>query len=355
VADPLRKGVLLTVEASTDVQVASVIVIDLESVILSGSEILTVTPSLPTRQSSVLIRPLRNAPCCLRIQTHVAVRGFNNNMHVFEEMISVPKFASFAQLTEANQVTAPVSHVDFRINEDLSRFVSWMQSSFILFSSPKIAQDKLRMHFISVSPALGQAESSQTATEGIPLFLLATKEEGGIGVQVRCDNMELAADVVQDIAKFFKISELDSFVEFPQEMEQLEDVLRRVAEFNALRIRMAADMADDSQRVKALIVRAEDARLMNDMETMCRAYTDLYGLNNQLIGGYNNRASSHEGLLAALKEVNQMIQKAANLRIGAAKTRVITDCRVAVKANNMQSLFRIIKQGYDTPPQGIRK
>jgi Bardet-Biedl syndrome 2 protein len=90
---------------------------------------------------------------------------------------------------------------------------------------------------------------------------------------------------------------------------------------------------------------------MTDMETMGRAYTDLYSLNNQLIAGYNNRANTHQSLLHALKDVNQMIQRAANLRVGTAKTRVINDCRVAVKANNMQSLFRIIRQGFDTPPQ----
>ena len=99
-----------------------------------------------------------------------------------------------------------------------------------------------------------------------------------------------------------------------------------------------------------MIVRAEDSRLMSDMETMRRAYTELYSLNNQLISGYNVRANSHEGLLAALKEVNQMIQKAANLRLGAAKTRVINECRAAVKANNMQTLFKIIRQGYEHRP-----
>ena len=111
---------------------------------------------------------------------------------------------------------------------------------------------------------------------------------------------------------------------------------------------MAADMADDSQKVKALIVRAEDSRLMTDMETMRRAYSDLFAINNALVGGYNNRATSHDALLAALKEVNQMIQRAANFRGGAPKTRVINDCRKAVKENNMSSLFRIIRQGYDT-------
>lgn len=104
-------------------------------------------------------------------------------------------------------------------------------------------------------------------------------------------------------------------------------------------------MADDLQRVKSLVVRAEDSRLLNDMDAMRRAYTDLHALNNQLIGGYNIRSSSHEGLLAALKQVNLMIQRAANLRCGKAKAVVINECRAAVKANNLPLLFLLIQQG----------
>lgn len=99
--------------------------------------------------------------------------------------------------------------------------------------------------------------------------------------------------------------------------------------------------------VQALVIRAEDARLMNDMETMRRAYTELNSLNGQLIGGYNVRAQNQASLLSSLKEVNQMIQRAANLRVGKAKARVINDCRTAVKANNMKSLYRIIQQGFE--------
>lgn len=89
---------------------------------------------------------------------------------------------------------------------------------------------------------------------------------------------------------------------------------------------------------------------MNDMESMRRAYTELFSLNGQLISGYNVRASNHDGLISALKEVNKMIQKAANLRVGKHKTTVIADCRAAVKVNNLAALFRIIKQGHDTGP-----
>lgn len=80
---------------------------------------------------------------------------------------------------------------------------------------------------------------------------------------------------------------------------------------------------------------------------MRRAYTELFSLNNQLISSYNNRTHNHESLINNLKEVNVMIQKSANLRVGKAKSTVISDCRAAVKNNDMDSIIRIMRQGYD--------
>ena len=81
---------------------------------------------------------------------------------------------------------------------------------------------------------------------------------------------------------------------------------------------------------------------------MRRAYSELYNQNAGLLGEYNKRANNHEQLLAALKEVNQMIQKAARLRVGAPKSRVVFACRAAINANNIHSLFKIIKTGAET-------
>ncbi len=43
-------------------------------------------------------------------------------------------------------------------------------------------------------------------------------------VKVYCENMDLAADVVQDMAKYFKWEELDSEAEFAAEFEKFEQV-----------------------------------------------------------------------------------------------------------------------------------
>jgi hypothetical protein len=48
--------------------------------------------------------------------------------------------------------------------------------------------------------------------------------ESSLSIQIKCDEMDLTADIVQDMAKFFKINELQSTVNFPQEMIIFEEV-----------------------------------------------------------------------------------------------------------------------------------
>ena len=97
--------------------------------------------------------------------------------------------------------------------------------------------------------------------------------------------------------------------------------------------------------MKAYVIKAEDARILGDLKAMRAAYAQLYTLNQELMGEYSKRANNHEQLLAALKEVNHMIQKAAKLRVGAAKARIVSACRAAIKANNIHALFKLIKTG----------
>ena len=85
--------------------------------------------------------------------------------------------------------------------------------------------------------------------------------------------------------------------------------------------------------------------MLGDLKGMRQTYAQLYTLNAELMGEYAKRANNHEQLLVALKEVNHMIQKAARLRVGQAKARVVSLCRAAIKDNNIHSLFQIIKTG----------
>lgn len=176
------------------------------------------------------------------------------------------------------------------------------------------------------------------------LWLRMTPEAGGT-MHVLTEDMELAGDILQDLCLALQVVELESIAEFPEEMELFRSVLLRVDEYNATRMNLTAEMADSSNTAKALVINAEDARILYDIQAMRSTYAELYSLNADLIGEYNKRANNHEQLIAVLKEVNHMIQKTARLRMGSAKTRIITACRSAIKANNIHSLFQIMKSG----------
>lgn len=53
----------------------------------------------------------------------------------------------------------------------------------------------------------------------------------------------------------------------------------QVEEHNATREQLAADVADTTAVVKAMVVKAEDARLLTDMKALKRYYRQLYDLN----------------------------------------------------------------------------
>lgn len=48
-------------------------------------------------------------------------------------------------------------------------------------------------------------------------------------------------------------------------MSDLKAILRQVDDFSKVRQRLTAEMADNSGVIRNLVVRAEDARMMNDM------------------------------------------------------------------------------------------
>jgi Bardet-Biedl syndrome 2 protein len=53
--------------------------------------------------------------------------------------------------------------------------------------------------------------------------------------------------------------------EFPHQMSELRSILKQVDDFHKVRQRLTAEMADNSGVIRNLVVRAEDARMMNDM------------------------------------------------------------------------------------------
>ena len=219
-------------------------------------------------------------------------------------------------------------------------------------------------------------------------------------VTVMTDDVDLAGDVVQDLAASLGIGEIASRADHPAALAALKATLAEVCvaacclawrrpldclfrsllfisyghtcyhlstltdpnngkthtnikhtapiqveELDALRATMAADAAGAAAPLKALAVAAEDARLLGDARGVRRAYTRLRALNAELAAAHARRAETHAALLRALRGVNRATQAAARLRVGPPAARVVAACRAAVKAGEVSALARIVRDG----------
>ncbi|XP_005107459.1 Bardet-Biedl syndrome 2 protein homolog [Aplysia californica] len=273
----------------------------------------------------VPIVPPKDVPVDLHIKAMIGQKN-SNQFHVFELTRTLPRFSMYSLMTE--EVPEPRSSVTFTLNERPQRMLMWINQNFLLLDDLTVEGDLL-FTFMSL--------------RGSGPLVLKMSQAGQVVIQT--DDMDLAGDVIQSLAQFLNIEDLQTTADFPVETETLRQILVKVDEFHKVRSKLTAEMADHSNLIRSMVVRAEDARIMGDMRSMRKGYMELYDLNRDLIAGYNIRCNNHQELVACLKQVNQIIQKAGRVRVGKYKSQVVTSCRNAIKNNNTSSLFKIIHTG----------
>uniref|UniRef100_A0A4W4H8M2 Bardet-Biedl syndrome 2 protein homolog n=1 Tax=Electrophorus electricus TaxID=8005 RepID=A0A4W4H8M2_ELEEL len=271
----------------------------------------------------VPIIPPKDIPVDLHIKAFVGGRT-STQFHVFEITRQLPRFSMY-DLHVDPSTPAPTGRVSFSISDRPQRVVMWLNQNFLL------------------PEAISSPDVTFTSLRGGGLLTISMRSSGEITLQT--DDIELAGDLVQSLAVFLAIEDLPTEADFPACFEQLRVVCVQVDEFHAVRQKMTAAIGDHSNHIRNMLVQAEDARLMGDLKTMKKRYIELYDLNRDLISEYKIRSNNHSALLSRLKAVNQAIQRAGRLRVGKPKNQVISACRDAIKNNNVNALFKIMKAG----------
>uniref|UniRef100_A0A667IR71 BBSome complex member BBS2 n=1 Tax=Lynx canadensis TaxID=61383 RepID=A0A667IR71_LYNCA len=252
-----------------------------EGIFLGESHV--VHPSIHSLSSSIRIpvTPPKDVPVDLHLKTFVGYRS-STQFHVFELTRQLPRFSMYA-LTAPHSATEPLSYVNFILAERAQRVVIWLNQNFLLPEDTNIQNAPFQVCFTSL------------------------RNGGQLYIKIKLSG--------------------------------------EVDEYHSVHQKLSAEMADNSNLIRSLLVRAEDARLMRDMKTMKNRYMELYDLNKDLLNGYKIRCNNHTELLGNLKAVNQAIQRAGRLRVGKPKNQVITACRDAIRSNNINMLFRIMRVG----------
>lgn len=235
----------LEVSTENDHVVKMVILYEHEVGIFEGETLVT---RPPTMAPSVVI-PLKltkHMAAKVDVKVLVGSRGGNASFHVFETTYKLPKFAMFCNLGAAAS-PEPKGSVRFRTPVKTMQICSWIEEVFGLTKQLEEAP-RIDVFFVSLR-------------DSSPLNLVITPNE----IVFQTDDMQLAAELVQDLCAYLEWRDLESLADFPRQMEEFKELLVRVDECNAIRLKLTGEMADDSNQIKNLVIRAEDARILNDM------------------------------------------------------------------------------------------
>jgi len=203
-------------------------------------------PLPPSNNIIVQISPAKDVRTQMKIRAITGTSLNSVQYHVFELNHTMPKFAMYHQVEASSLEKLPEGNVCFQLQERPTQIWSWLQQSFINIPEqqpPSSGDKQLNVAFISLRT-------------GEPLCITMEKHL----VTISTDDIETAGEMVQDLSSFLQVSELESSANFPAEMEKFQSVLMKVDEYNAVRMKLTAEMADSANLVKALIVKAEDYR-----------------------------------------------------------------------------------------------
>ncbi|KAJ8271906.1 hypothetical protein COCON_G00107650 [Conger conger] len=271
----------------------------------------------------VPIVPPKDIPVDLHIKAFVGGKS-STQFHVFEITRQLPRFSMY-NLSTNPTAAQPTGRVTFNINDRPQRVVMWLNQNFLLpegTDTPDVCFTSLRQG-----------------------GLLSVSMQSNGEITLKTDDIDLAGDLIQSLASFLAIDDLQAEADFPGYFEEVRATLTEVDDFHSVHQKLTAAMADHSNHIRNMLVQAEDARLMGDMPTMKKRYIELYDLNRDLINEYKIRSNNHNALISCLKSVNQAIQRAGRLRVGKPKNQVITACRDAIKSNNVNALFKVMRAG----------
>ena len=228
---------------------------------------------------------------------------------------------------------APTSQISYKIRERPNRILLWAQKVFNLDSQTEnwiiFKADSLDFMLLNVKT-------------NWQLIVQSRSESDGTLLQISYDDIETVGDMIQDLWSFIKVDELiPEKIDFPIERGQVTELIENIVEYDQLRNHFSANIAESINNAKVFVVKAEFSLMLGDMSSLKKNYSIVHQENGNLIAEYLKRRNNHEELVRSLKELNNFIRKASNLRMGDAKNKIVSSCREAIKNKKTIDVVKI--------------
>jgi Bardet-Biedl syndrome 2 protein len=239
----------------------------------------------------------------LHIKVLVGLSYFSKDFQVFEYNKIIPKYCFYILLRDdVSQFKSNFKQgITLKVNERLERLLIWLQDNFnipikelALFKNSENIYD---IRFLSLR-----------TDKVLQIFMQNTT------IQIMTDEIELAGNVLQDLCKFFQISDMDTVLSYSDVVDEMSVLIRRIEKLDSIRNQFNINMTEIISFIKDIFVKAEDNRLLDNLQVFKEYFMKINIRNMELLDEFEKRTNTYNELLTDLKKVNWMIQNFANLK-----------------------------------------
>lgn len=265
----------------------------------------------------------------LHIKVLVGISLYSPDFQVFEFSKIIPKYCFYIILRDIeNDYNEELSQgVVFNMNLRRERFIIWIEEQF------NIHRDELQNYIIGDSYDV--RFMSLRTDKVLQLFMKEKENE----IRILTDEIELAGNIFQDLNACFKIEHMDSYIAYPEQVGIFEELIESIKNLDSKRNGFNINISDIIGNIKELYVRAEDSRLLDNINDYIGYFNRINLKNQEILSEYHLRTDIYDRLIRDLKGLNEMIQLFANLKYGSYRNKFITFCRQCLKDKNYQLLI----------------
>lgn len=334
----------LAVSASGGALISGVSVFDFDKGMPSGSEAVAAVPPRPQPLVRLPLQLGSGEPATLRVQVCTVPRAGAAAGRAVDLSVKVPAFASWAYRGKSKDsigAAVPSGSVAFVCSERPAKLGEWAAAAFII---PGSTGTHIGASTQECAMWFRHAHRQSEAGLGVVMAPLAGSA-GQYTVTVHSDDVAVASQVVQDMAKSWGLKDVASKLVCTHFAQALEEACEHVAQGTAQRSALTANAAVTAERVKSAVLAMEDARALGDAGRAITALGVLRRENGALLGDATVAANNHAALLAGLKTIHASIAAAAACRVGKPAAAVVTRARACVKSKQWAALAHTLQEG----------
>ncbi|XP_043493368.1 Bardet-Biedl syndrome 2 protein homolog [Polistes fuscatus] len=298
-------------------------------------ETLVAHPSRPQGELEIELRPPKNGPIDIHVKISVGPPGADL-LQVFEMTRQLPRFCMYEIITNPKEISQMEieSGITIEVAERAQRIALWLNQSLLLAEELEVAEE---------GPNAASIELWLRGLRDDKVHCITANPFGKITVLT--EDSTFAGDIVQSLAMYLGLRELTSEAKFPNDESKMLEALESVKGLKDVDAKLQAEAASNAVLLKSVVIRLEDARILQNVEEMRKRLLQLKAINSDLIRNHEIRMNSNRDLSTHLKELNIGVQRVAKLRVGKAATNAVSRCRTAIQDENPRALVAAMRNG----------